>query len=350
MIFIGIIQNKIMNLPKILLAIYFVLVVSLAYYSTFWISLSSFASAQGYGECEEGQCIDLDSCLRAGGTCKGSCTYGCCCVFCSGPGVNVQGYCDVDCGAGVTCDGLLPNSCAGNGVWCDSDCQPTNVYDGDDSEGKCECKGGVWVEDVGKCCGDDGSADNFASSNGMCVNGEWIPTERGCCQWAGTCYITTEEECQGDWYGSGYECTSEGCAASCSRLECDFYISVSSQNPVHDCSLNCKNADWLGNRGKAEPCVRNGEVTYCCDCYCQSDSDCPVNNHVVGKCDCPDPGCSFHENENYECKWKPCKTNEECESGYCCPKEIDPYTNLNCGDAPRGTIMTGSDGKSYLCV
>lgn len=69
---------------------------------------------------------------------------------------------------------------------------------------------------------------------------------------------------------------------------------------------------------------------------CCSDADCPAcANNVVPKCDLA----------THTCKCKPCVTNSDCISGYCCKYAID---NANRECVSEGTIYNYG-GESYLC-
>jgi len=94
--------------------------------------------------------------------------------------------------------------------------------------------------------------------------------------------------------------------------------------------------------------------------FCCGDGDCPVDERqfidgkpnptykVRGKCDCPGSKCSRHEDENYRCKWKRCKGDEDCASGYCCTATPEPNgPGKSEGDCvPAGNVTDGS----WLCV
>jgi len=61
--------------------------------------------------------------------------------------------------------------------------------------------------------------------------------------------------------------------------------------------------------------------------FCCGDADCPIDpdKGVQGQCDCPDPGCTIREDEDYRCDYGECSSNDDCLGDYpnlrCCLKD-----------------------------
>jgi len=265
----------------------------------------------------------------------------------------------------------------------DCDCVGGNTYDlydwFGDSSGNCET--GCYAGQYWYCfcnithhcqCDYDGPEARWRPINN-CDNGDTCKV-----RWGRTC--PDESTFQGKWDASEGKCVacsgnkqikavkcgedddySERCESACGASDNCDEKQPDSFNPIGwgevYCDSNCQ-AFVCDSSHMCSRLTVNG-ITYYCNGWqwtsykpsgcCYSDNDCSgydPNTHTRLVCDCPDSGCSKHENNNYRCVAKGyCSDNSDCDPNYCCA--ADP-------NGPGGSgVCVGkgiySDNPRYLC-
>jgi len=205
-----------------------------------------------------------------------------------------DGYCEEACGASPLCDEKEPNKFYDldgddyEELFCDSNCQ-AHVCDENHA-----CESITWYGDTYKC------------------TYVWVSSSRAVWKWQ---YWSGDMSYLEDKYGYGEQECSDRYDNDC------------------DGDKNCRDSGCRGVAG-----------------CCYYDSDCPVNQttHVRGKC-CSPYGHAEKDvcpTYDYKCKYKRCKSNSDCEDGYCCTHESNPGPGEDPGRCVKeGTIVT----DVYFC-
>ena len=199
------------------------------------------------------------------------------------------------CVAGETsCDGATYRACVSG----------TYRTGADGYEYVCTCGGGHWdgtaSGDNTKCCGDDGAADDWVGTGGVCQDGVWVP---------GNCI--DDDDC-----GLCQKCVGTTCTAQ-----------TSSEDLKNECSVvNC----YTGFCDGASACniLSGGEEGTCSACKgcLDSDSDCDnVNdnaqdtvgsNTCSGLCQACQSGSCSVANVGSD-PGNDCTVNSNCNTGNC---------------------------------
>ncbi len=242
---------------------------------------------------------------------------------------------------GLKCGGGGYNCAVGNANWC-SKCANSN---GDNDANSCVCKGGSWK--ANKCCGDDGSNDDYCSGTSYCFDGSWYtdPDKKkyGCQTCASKVWLNNK--CCGDDGAS-----VDYCAGS-TNFCLDGVKYTDPDKKKYGCET-CASKSWL----KSKCCGDDGGATDTyCDAsgkYCESgtlhnDPDeseygcvtCGSKVWLSNKC-CGDDGGST---DTY-CG----PTNKYCDSGvYITDYDQSSYGCQTCGSklwSSQETICCGDDG------
>ena len=243
------------------------------------------------------------------------------------PGTNLDGVCDVDCGADSACDEKNPDALYdpnGDGykeLYCGANCLALYC----DSSQECDCLL------TGEIC------QYYISSDG---SGHWL------WNWPND-YDENGSPWQECFDGHDNDCDGK---VDCSDSNCDCVLNG-------DKSKICVDGEKkvCSSSNKGEEVVCKG-TTYYCDGTawvirpkeCTSDADCTgydPETHLILVCDCPEKECSLHEKKDYTCKPKLwCDSPSDCDRDYCCDKLVGG--SGHCVDA--GSIVE-YEGKSWLC-